>query len=103
LNTHGAKTVEVQGGVLDLEPVASRDAVGELGNESLADLFDTAALTAYQMVMVLRITGHVGVHMSRSLQSPGGTHRYERLEHAKDGGTSELGMLGTQVIVELLR
>src|SRR5919106_267456 len=98
----GAAAVEVERRVVDLEAVALRDSLAHLADIPLADLGDSAALGADEVMVVLRLASDVGVDVPRALEAPRCTHGHQRLQRAEDSRATDVRMIGADPLVELL-
>lgn len=98
----GAATVEIEARVVDLKAHVARQALGDRPDVGLVDLLDATAARAGEVVVVLRKTGHVGVHVSILLETPGDAGLDEGLQRAEDGRSSDARLLLPEAAVELV-
>lgn len=89
--------------MVDPKATLARDRLGQWRDRFLVEVFDGAAGGANQVMVMTRLTPHVGRDVPRSLESLRQAGGDQRVERAKHGGPADVGMLLAHPLVQLLR
>ena len=89
--------------MVDPETALPGDGLGQRRDGAFVEIFDGPAGGADQVMVMARLTPHVGGDMTRALEALRQSGADQRVERSKHRGPSDVGVLSADALVEFLR